>query len=290
MRTNTWRSAALAGLAVLAAACGRADATPEAARETADAPASAPAPNVVTVGARDFSFQLPRTIPAGLTAFRLVNDGTEMHHAQLVRIGAGHTVDELMALLSRGEHNLPEWATYVGGPNTPVPGGGVTETALRLEAGEYALICVIPSGDGVPHFMKGMVVPVTVEPAAAPAGEPAADVRMVLNDYSFLTTPELKAGRRTIRVENAATQPHEVVLVQLAPGKTAQDLVGWMEKMQGPPPGKPVGGTTAIDRGEVNFVTADLAPGEYALLCMVPDAGDGKPHIAHGMVRQVTVS
>ncbi len=51
----------------------------------------------------------------------------------------------------------------------------------------------------------------------------------------------------------------------------------------------PIGGTTFLSRGASNDVTADFKPGEYALLCMVPDAGDGKPHVAHGMVRQITV-
>ena len=45
----------------------------------------------------------------------------------------------------------------------------------------------------------------------------------------------------------------------------------------------------SMAQGVVNDVVVDLTPGEYALLCFVPDAGDGKPHVAHGMVRQVTV-
>ena len=49
-------------------------------------------------------------------------------------------------------------------------------------------------------------------------------------------------------------------------------------------------GTTDLDRGEVNIVTADFEPGEYALLCFVPDVKDGKPHTEHGMIRQITVA
>jgi hypothetical protein len=64
-----------------------------------------------------------------------------------------------------------------------------------------------------------------------------ADVRLVLNDYSFTFTPELRAGRHTIRVENAAAQPHHVELVRLAPGKTVGDLMHWFKQREGPPPG-----------------------------------------------------
>jgi hypothetical protein len=63
-----------------------------------------------------------------------------------------------------------------------------------------------------------------------------------------------------------------------------------MEKMEGPPPGAPVGGTTPMARGEENFITLDLTPGEYGLICFVGDAKDGKPHSMHGMVTQFTIA
>jgi len=59
--------------------------------------------------------------------------------------------------------------------------------------------------------------------------------------------------------------------------------------MDGPPPLEPVGGTAGMGRGVSNDLILDLAPGEYGLFCFVPDAKDGRPHVAHGMVKQVTV-
>ena len=38
------------------------------------------------------------------------------------------------------------------------------------------------------------------------------------------------------------------------------------------------------------FVEVDLAPGEYGLICFVPDSKDGKGHYRHGMAKKVTVS
>jgi len=35
--------------------------------------------------------------------------------------------------------------------------------------------------------------------------------------------------------------------------------------------------------------TADFAPGNYALVCFIPDSKDGKPHYAHGMTKQFNV-
>jgi hypothetical protein len=50
-----------------------------------------------------------------------------------------------------------------------------------------------------------------------------------------------------------------------------------------------MGGTTVIAKGGVNYITAQFAPGEYGLICFMPDARDGKPHL-HGMMKQFTVS
>ncbi len=33
-----------------------------------------------------------------------------------------------------------------------------------------------------------------------------------------------------------------------------------------------------------------LTPGNYALLCFDSDDGDGKPHIAHGMIKEFAIS
>ena len=281
--------AAAAAIAVICAGCKGADA------DTVDANvvvrSSAAAPALLEVSARDVAFETRRSTPAGVTNIRLVNAGPDFHHVQLVRLDAGHTVAELMEQMKAHGEQLPAWATWVGGPNSPAPGGGVSEATVDLEAGEYAIVCVIPSAaDGVPHVMKGMVVPLTVTPAAGPSANlPAAELDMVLNDYSFTLSREVAAGRRTIRVRNDAAQPHEMFIAKLAPGKNAGDLLAWMQKMDGPPPALPLGGVALLATGEENYLTLDLEPGEYGLYCFVPDARDHQPHIAHGMVRQITV-
>jgi hypothetical protein len=67
-------------------------------------------------------------------------------------------------------------------------------------------------------------------------------------------------------------------------------VLAWFKTKEGPPPGEPYGGTVALQTGQVNFVVADFTPGDYALLCFVPDAGDGRRHVAHGMVSQIRVN
>ena len=250
----------------------------------------APAAPVVTVTARDFAFEAPDTIAAGPTTIRLVNLGPDLHHVSLIRLGS-HTADEYLRAVQKG--TPPEWATEIGGPNTPAPGKESSAT-VTLAPGDHVIICWIPAPDGVPHIMKGMVKPVTVVGARAAtpipaAAAPAPDVTVALTDYAFTLSRPLVAGTQTVRVRNDASQPHEILLARLAPGKTAADLIAWIEKPQGPPPGEPIGGTTGMSKGIANDLTLTLTPGEYALICFIPDAKDGKPHFAHGMIQQVSI-
>ena len=59
--------------------------------------------------------------------------------------------------------------------------------------------------------------------------------------------------------------------------------------MKGPPPAMSIGGAGLMDPVASSLISADLTPGEYGYICFVPDAKDGKPHLAHGMVSQFTV-
>jgi hypothetical protein len=251
--------------------------------------ASAPL-RTITITARDYAFDAPDTVAAGRTTIRLVNKGPELHHVSLIRLDGGKTTGDFFAALKAGGPP-PAWVHEMGGPNTPVP-GGESQAAVDLTPGRYVITCFIPSADGVPHVVKGMAREMIV---SAPGGKAeraatkAAPTTLTLDDYRFTLSRPLVAGAQTVHVVNRATQSHEVLFVRLAPGKTAGDVAAWVEKQEGPPPGAPMGGTTGMAANAWNDVALTLEPGEYALLCFVPDAKDGKPHIAHGMMTQLSV-
>jgi len=143
--------------------------------------------------------------------------------------------------------------------------------------------------------MKGMMHPLLVTAGAEPvpaAAEPGADVTIKLTDYDFQLSQPLSAGKHVVRVENTGVQAHEVVIAALTPGKTLQDFIAWEAGGEkGPlPTGQWLGGVTTLDVGGHSQFTTTFAPGRYLLLCFWPDAKDGKPHIMHGMAKQITVS
>jgi hypothetical protein len=289
LRTSVAAIVVVSALAACAAKEKEADRASTADQQSAQPSAAAAAPNVVTITAKDFSYDAPATIPAGLTTIRLVSNGQEMHHATLIKLEDGKSMaDFAKAVQNPGPP--PKWMVEFGGPNPPHPNGGVAETTQLLEPGNYVIACFVPSADGTPHLAKGMMRPITVVPSSTPsAPEPTADVTMTLTDYTFTLSKPLTAGKQVIRVEDAGPQPHEVILVRLAPGKTAADVAAWIEKMQGPPPGEPIGGVAALHNGGHAYITVDLTPGEYGLLCFLPDAKDGKPHVAHGMMKDIKI-
>jgi hypothetical protein len=243
---------------------------------------------VVRVTGEDFKFDAPDVIPAGLTEFRFLNKGPSFHHMTIVKLTGGKTIDDLeTALANPGGGPPPDWMKEMGGPNAPDPGLESNAT-IMMEPGNYALICFVDIG-GPPHFAKGMLRPLRVVPSKASLAKPKTDLTVSLVDYAFNLTSPIRPGTRTIRVHNIGKQVHELELVQLAPGKNVNDFMKWLEKMEGPPPAKALGGIAGMEPGISEYFTYDFTPGAYALVCFVPDAKDGKPHFAHGMVQQVTV-
>lgn len=256
---------------------------------TPTASRAAAAPNIVTVHAKDFQFTAPDSIPAGMTTFNVMNDGPSLHHVTVLRLDDGKTVADLEAAMKQ-PGPPPSWVKFAGGPNAPDPGKEANAT-FDITPGNYAMVCFVDVPGGVPHFAKGMVHPLTVTAAKGPtAAAPVADDSITLSNYAFTISTPISAGKHTFMVHNTADQPHEIELIRLAPGKTPKDLLDWMQKPNGPPPGNAIGGVAAMSGSAPEYFSADVTPGQYLLICFLPDVKDGKPHFEHGMMHTFKVS
>jgi hypothetical protein len=248
----------------------------------------------VTIRAKEFAFMGPRTIAAGQTTFRLVNDGQVAHHLTIFRVSPGRSLADAQAAI-RSKSPRPAWLTAVGGTNAAVP-GATSDATLTLEPGSYILACILASpGDTMPHSMRGMVAHLTVtangvrQEHAASVPTPVADIHLDLKDYGFILSKPITAGRHTFHVMNDGTQDHEAVMLQLAPGKRLSDFFSWaMHGAKGPPPATFMNGVATMARGRTAIFTNDFATGAYAITCFV-DAPDKKPHFAHGMTLEFDV-
>jgi hypothetical protein len=247
-------------------------------------------PSPVVFVAHDYGFTGPDRIPAGVTTMQIVNQGQDVHHIQLVKLLQGKTAADFSAALKADPSRLPQWVKFMGGPNAVAPGSQSVAT-MNLVEGEYLLICIIPDKAGAPHMALGMQKALSVKGGkSALVSEPKAGTTITLRDFQFALSQPITPGLHTIGVMNHGTQPHEVVVVQLAPGASALDFVRAVEPGgSGPPPGTPIGGLVGMETGDHAFFTAQFEPGRYGLICFFPDAATGQPHFARGMTTEFIV-
>jgi hypothetical protein len=248
----------------------------------------------VTFEATDHSFIGPDRIQAGLISVRVVNMGKDMHHIQLLRLKDGKRAKDLTKAVNSDPSYFVTrhlaWVEFVGGPNAVVPGESAS-AVVELEPGNYVVACIIPNPNGVPHVVQGMVKPLTVAgPAVSGVSEPKAAVTITARDYNFSLEQAVAAGTQTIRFINAGTQPHEVVVVKLPPGKTVGDFAATFTPFpEAVRNGMPMGGLTGIERGGHGFFTANFVPGRYGLICFLSDRTKLVPHFKLGMMHEFDV-
>ena len=244
----------------------------------------------VAYSAQDYAFAGPDSMSAGWTTVDLTNRGDDLHQLQFIKLPPGKTSADFVAAIAANPTRMPSWVDRRGGPNSIVPGAHAT-AIVHLDPGNYVVICGIPDRRGIPHVALGMMRAVTVTATASGVTQPPTpDNTINLVDFGFEFSPAIRSGARTIRVVNQGAQAHELVLVQLTSGATVRDFVtAFRPGVPTLPAGNPVGGVVGLDPGGVAFFRADLSPGNYGLICFLPDFIRGSPHFALGMLLDLTV-
>lgn len=257
----------------------------------AEPTADAAAMSEIAIDAADYSYTAPETIVTGWVRVALTNSGAEPHHVQFLRLNDGVTVQQFEDALKQGDGPALAMTKQVGGVGAIHPGGSA-QAMINLPAGEYVILCLIPSpADQVAHHAKGMIKSLTVSEGDNQAGEPTASLETRLKDFMFTLPESLPAGKTVIKVTNDGPEPHEFNILRLEEGKTVEDVMKFLNgEAGGPPPFAPVGGMNGLDVGLSGYAELDLAPGNYVAICNIPSPkGNGVPHFMLGMVKEFTV-
>jgi hypothetical protein len=263
----------------------------------------------LVVTAVEYAFAMPESTPAGLTRLTMQNDGAEDHHAMFMRLHDDADFAALEAAMSEPDlGQIFALADSVGGP--VVASGLQASVIADLEPGQYMVICVIPDAEGMPHYMMGMYAPLEVTAAEGETAPPATDTTVELVDFAFeMPTMEFTAGQHIWDVPNVGEYMHELVVLRLAEGVTADQLQPVLDAMapaatpegavageaspeaamSGPPPFTAIGGVAPMSPGYANWTVLDLEAGEYLAICFVPDPATGQPHFALGMLMPLSV-
>jgi len=123
------------------------------------------------------------------------------------------------------------------------------------------------------------------------APEPTTNIVTIhAADYAFTAPDSIPAGMTTLQLVNAGPSLHHLQLVRLDSGRTMDSLAAALSH-PGPFPGWAtlVAGPNPPQQGDTAWVTTMLTPGQYAMLCLIPDT-TGMPHFAKGMMRALTVT
>jgi hypothetical protein len=245
-------------------------------------------PQVIEVEATDDGVTAPGSVDAGAVEIRFSNGGKQDHSAQIVRLGDGHTADEVgQAGEAWGEKGkaLPEWIEFAGGVGTTKAGGsGIA--VVDLTPGKYAAFDI--ESDAEKPYAE-----FTVEDGDG-AGLPDVPAQVDATEYSF-TADGLASGSQRLRFENVGGEPHHLIGAPLKPGKTEADVKAFLKQEQGGPEGPPPFSekdsfdTAILSGGESAVVDVRLASGKYVFLCFIPDRAGGPPHAFKGMSTVATV-
>lgn len=247
----------------------------------------------IEIDAEDYSYTSPATLSAGWVRIAMTNTGAEDHLVQFLRLNEDVTFDQFQEALQQGKEPALALVSFEGGVGAVAPGGS-GQVILNLPAGEYVILCPIPSPqDQIPHYAKGMIMPLTVQPASGPpSAEPEADLTVTLRDFEFEMPETLPAGPVTIQVTNEGPEPHEFNILRLEEGRTAEDVLEFINgAVAGPPPFTSVGGMNGLGVGSTGYLEYDFEPGTYVAICFIPSPDNqGQPHVALGMIRQFMVA
>ena len=240
----------------------------------------------VTITATDDAIDMPAELPAGFVNLSFENHRAEATFSpEVARLNDGVTMEDLAAAMG-GEDPmaaLPLLTLYGG--SSIAPGDSLSYTT-ELTAGSYLLLEFDESGTS-PSEPKMFTV---TENGAGAMTAPEADVTLALIDFGFGVPAFISAGSHTWHLENVGDQWHEIGLMPLPEGiSSVADVRAAMES-DNQPDIQPILFWAPMSPGTEAWINLDLDPGNYVLLCFLPDInGDFSPHLAHGMIQVFTV-
>jgi uncharacterized cupredoxin-like copper-binding protein len=132
-----------------------------------------------------------------------------------------------------------------------------------------------------------------IRSGAAADAEAAEHYRIVSFDafeYGFRGADRVEPGLANLQVVNSGKEPHQMQLVKLEAGRTVADFAAAAKAnpRRLPSWSRLVGGPNGVVAGQRTSTLQFLAPGEYVLVCWLPDAA-GTPHFSLGMTKSITV-
>jgi len=186
---------------------------------------------------------------------------------------------------------MPAWLRWAGGIVVIRP---QTEGSFTADLGPGRYYVLDGSYEGEPSELSELEETARLEVTQGEdrAALPTPSATITATEYGFQTRG-LTAGPNTVLFDNRGAEPHDVALAPIVEGKTLDDVEAFAisDEESGPPPvdfdNQVISGV--LEGGGRQTMQLDLEPGRYALLCFISDRAGGPPHVAMGMLDEVTV-
>lgn len=249
-------------------ACGESKAKEKGPENKSGNSQSADSSYIVDVKALDYAFAMPEEIPSGWVTFRMKNMGKEEHIAFIApapdSMNFEQTKAKVREAIELGQDRDWHFSNLSPGPFAQtglVSPGQTAETTVKLNPGNYFMLCDVKTAENVIHDLKGMVTAFHVTDKPGRSEKPKADIEIKLSKWAISTSDPIGAGAHTFAV-HAKDGPVYVEMARLKNDQTVWDVVDWFHLFQGgPSPFEFIGGVR-----ETNIFRATLTPGRYALV------------------------
>ena len=261
----------------------------------ASQPTDAPTIPELTIEVSESGFDVPDEVPGGIVSISVHNTGEQPHTASLWRIREGHTQDEIVAMNEYLKENpddffgvfeLGSWIHY----SENIEPGATYQYYADLGTGDFFL-----TDDSNPDLDLAFFT----APEIVGTVEPAAEVQVDMADFSYAMPATIPGGERLWEITNSGEQWHLAAIITANPDASPEEILASFGGENTPPPAdaavQVVGGMPPMSPGERVWLAIDLAPGEYEVVCPLPDvtafASGTAPatHLDHGMRRAFTV-
>ena len=244
----------------------------------------------ITIEATAEGFTIPEEMPEGVVQVTFENHSEAPFEPIVVRLSEGVTLEDVGAVAAAGPEAgmraIFEGLLSLLGAVTVMPEMTVDVT-FDFAPGTYVFA---NTAGGEPSSFQPFTVADSAGEGAAP---PEADVEVGLVDFAFNAPIAVAAGPQLWHIQNVGDQLHEMIVVPMDDTMTAgefnqallRSLAGELQEEEMVEPVI----FWSMSPGEQAWITYDLEPGTYAVVCNLPDVtGSGHNHAELGM-RQIVI-
>ena len=237
------------------------------------------------------AFSGPKTTKGGLVTLKVKNTSKQPRGVQLVQVRGNHTAQEALKIVGSDSPKVPDWIRGMGGIGA-VPPGQSAEAAVNVPAGKY-LVTDAASQGGPPGYTQLRVT------AGKTGSLPSTATKLVgakqgEHHYAWQVSGQLKAGKNDVTFDSRGTDALHLIGLVRVKGNPSEAQIKKGFAKQGRPPSfvdqASFQASAVLDGGRSQTTPLYIRkPGRYVLFCPLTDREGGKPHLAEGMLKTVTV-